>query len=144
LRKRYYSEVRVIYADTDAMGIAYHGNYIKWFEIGRTEWLRQLGCPYSQLEKEGVWLPVTKVVCTYKAPAYYDDILEIASWADELGGASVVMAYEIRRKTTGVLLVRGNTHHAVTGPDLKPIRLKRVRPDLYSVIAASMELVETP
>ena len=137
--KKYYTEIRVIYADIDAMGIAYHGNYIKWFEIGRTEWLRQIGYPYALLEKEGILLPVAEVTCHYKAPARYDDVLEIASWVETLGGASMVMAYEIRRKETGELLVYGKTYHAVTGVDLKPIKLKRLKPDFYSVVVAAMD-----
>ena len=136
--KKYYSEIRVIYADTDAMGIAYHANYLRWFEIGRSEWLRQIGYAYARLEKEGVWLPVTEVNCVYKLPAYYDDVLEIASWVDKLGGASIIMAYEIKRKVTDELLVHGKTHHVVTGSDLKPIKLKRVRPDFYSMVIDSM------
>jgi len=136
--KKYYTDIRVIYADIDAMGIAYHGNYIKWFEIGRTEWLRQIGFPYALLEREGIWLPVTEVTCCYKVPAHYDDVLEIASWADTLGGASMVMAYEIRRKPAGELLVHGKTHHAVTGVDLKPIKLKRLRPDFYMAVVSAM------
>ena len=136
--KKYYSEVRVIYADTDAMGIAYHGNYIKWFEIGRTEWLRQIDYPYARLEKEGIWLPVTEITCVYKTPAHYDDVLEIACQVDDLGGASMVMAYEIRRKAEEGILVYGKTRHAVTGPDLKPIKLKRLKPEFYSLVMDSM------
>ena len=63
------SEIRVIYADTDAMGIVYHTNYIKWFEVGRNEYLRELGYPYKRLEENNIWLPVASVECSYVAPA---------------------------------------------------------------------------
>ncbi|MDR0569767.1 MAG: acyl-CoA thioesterase [Clostridiales Family XIII bacterium] len=138
MARKFYSEIRVIYADTDAMGIAYHGNYVKWFEIGRTEFLRQLGYPYAELERQGIWLLVTELGCRYRQPARYDDVLEIACWAEELGGASVVMSYEVRRKGTGELLVTGFTRHAVTGPDLKPIKLKQLKPVFHAAVAASM------
>lgn len=124
-------EARVIYADTDAMGIVYHTNYIKWFEVGRTEFLREIGYPYSRMEKEGIWLPVASVECEYKLPAVYDDVLEIHSWVHQLKAATIVMAYEIYRKATGELLVTGKTKHAITDPKLKPVRLKTANPELY-------------
>jgi acyl-CoA thioester hydrolase len=139
MARRFYSEARVIYADTDAMGVAYHGNFIKWFEIGRTEYLRQIGYPYARLEEEGIWLPVTEVVCKYKRPALCDDLLDIASWADDLGGASSVMGYEIARRGSGELLAAGKTWHGITDHNLKPIRLKRMMPDLYAAVAGTLD-----
>lgn len=129
------THIRVIYADTDAMGIVYHTNYIKWFEVGRNEYLRELSYPYSQLETEKLWLPVANVECTYKAPARYDDILEIKAWISELRSASLKMNYEIRKQETGELLVTGSTRHAITDDQLKPIRLKSYNPALYQIIS---------
>lgn len=137
--KKYYSEIRVIYADTDAMGIVYHGNYVKWFEIGRTEYLRQIGYPYSTLEKEGLWLPVISLNCDYKSPALYDDVISIGAWVGKLGGASVEINYEIRRKCSNELLVAGMTKHAVTDEKLKPIRLKKQFPELCEKIISTMD-----
>jgi acyl-CoA thioester hydrolase len=137
MAKVFYSEARVIYADTDAMGVAYHGNYIKWFEIGRTEYLRQIGYPYSSLEKEGLWLPVAEVTCAYKRPALYDDIISIAAWVESLGGASIVMGYEIRRGKGGELLATGRSRHGITDHNLKPIRLKKTTPGLYAAVVES-------
>lgn len=127
-------EVRVIYADTDAMGIVYHTNYIKWFEIGRTEFLREIGYPYARMEREKIWLPVVSANCNYKVPAVYDDMLEIHSKVANLKAATIVMSYEIYRKETGELLVNGETKHAITDPQLKPIRLKTVNPELYETL----------
>lgn len=137
--QKYYTEIRVTYADTDAMAIAYHGNYIKWFEIGRTEYLRQIGFPYSVIEKDGLWLPVRSLTCNYKSPAVYDDVLNIASWVGKLGGASIEMQYEIFRKDTDELLVTGMTQHAVTDENLKPIKLKKVFPEIHAKIVETME-----
>jgi acyl-CoA thioester hydrolase len=127
-------QIRVIYADTDAMGIVYHTNYIKWFEIGRNEYLRELGYPYARLEEEKLWLPVASVECTYKSPAKYDDLLEITAWVSEVKAATVVIRYEIHNKETGVLLVTGNTRHAVTDDQLKPVRLKTYNLELYTLM----------
>lgn len=136
--KKYISEIRVIYADTDAMGIVYHTNYIKWFEIGRSEMLRQAGYPYAKLEAQGVWLPLAGVNCEYKIPAVYDDLLEIHGWVSELKAATIVISYEIYRKGTGELLVTGSTKHAVTDPELKPLRLKKACPEVYEIFAAEL------
>lgn len=129
--KYFDTEVRVIYADTDAMGIVYHANYIKWFEIGRNEFLRNLGYTYARMEEEGVWLPVVNVTCDYKKPGRYDDVLTIRSWIKEMGAATIVMGYEIYNKANGDLLVTGSTKHGITSPDLKPVRLRNLNPELY-------------
>jgi acyl-CoA thioester hydrolase len=139
MAKMFYSAVRVIYADTDAMGIAYHGNFIKWFEIGRTEYLRQIGYPYALLEKQGLWLPVTEVACKYMKPALYDDLLSIAAYVDNLGGASIVMGYEIRRGNDGELLAAGKTWHGITDHSLKPVRLRKMMPELYAAVAGTID-----
>jgi len=125
------TDVRITFAETDCMGIVYHANYIKFFEIGRTEYMRDIGYTYAQLETDGVWLPVATVSCEYKAPAKYDDLLEVQTVVKEFKGATLVMAYEIYRKETGELLVRGETKHPLTDDKLRPIRLRNVNPDLY-------------
>lgn len=128
------SAIRVIYADTDAMGVVYHTNYIKWFEIGRSELLRSIGYPYARMEQEGVLLPVAECGCKYKAPAVYDDLLEINAHIADMKGATVTLEYEIRRQETGELLVTGFTKHAVTDPDFKPIRLRDKNRELYELL----------
>ncbi|MDR2355225.1 MAG: acyl-CoA thioesterase [Clostridiales Family XIII bacterium] len=138
MAKKFYSETRVIYADTDAMGVAYHGNYIKWFEIGRTEYLRQIGFPYAGLERDGIWLPVTELSCKYKRPAFYDDLLCIVTRVENLGGASIVMGYEILRGTNGESIAAGKTWHGITDHNLKPVRLKRAFPDLYAAVVRTL------
>lgn len=125
------TEIRVIYADTDAMGVVYHTNYIKWFEVGRTELLRSIGYPYSRLEMEGLLLPVIDCSCKYKKPAVYDDVLEIRAEITGIKAATVEIEYEIKRKETGELLVTGMTRHAVTDKKFKPIKLKELNKSLY-------------
>ena len=75
------STVRVRYAETDQMGVAYHANYFVWFEVGRTDWLRTFGVTYRDLEAEGFLLPVIEAHCEYRASARYDDDLRITSTA---------------------------------------------------------------
>ena len=131
-------DIRVPYADTDRMGVVYHTNYIKYFEVGRTEYLREIGCPYSRLEDEGIWLPVASVYCEYKSPAVYDDLLTVNTWVKDFKGATIVMAYEITRKETNELIVKGETKHPVTNDRLKPIRLRNVNPRVYNMIKETM------
>ena len=71
---------RVIYGDTDNMGVAYYANYLRWFEIGRTEMFRHLGLTYSEIEARGIFLPVAEAHCKYLAPAHYDELLVIARY----------------------------------------------------------------
>lgn len=138
-RKTRDCEIRVIYGDTDAMGIVYHANYIVWFEKGRTEWLRQVGYPYKKMEEQGVWLPVSKVEAEYKTPARYDDRLIIKTGIQKLKGATVVMEYTIVNADTGEVCVTGTTTHPITDPNLKPLRVKRDYPELYNMIKEEMD-----
>jgi acyl-CoA thioester hydrolase len=128
------TQIRVIYADTDAMGVVYHTNYIKWFEVGRSELLRSLGYPYVRMEEEGVLLPVAECSCKYRSPAVYDDVLEITARIAEMKGATVTLEYEIRKQVTGELLVTGSTKHAITDPSFKPIRLRDKNPVLHELL----------
>jgi acyl-CoA thioester hydrolase len=73
-------QMRVLYGDTDAMGQAYYGNYLRWFEHGRSEWFRACGMSYRGLEEKGVYLPVIEAHCRYRKPAFYDDILTIVTF----------------------------------------------------------------
>ena len=103
------TEQRVYYADTDHGGVVYYSNYLKWFEIGRTEILRQLGLDYADFEKEGMIAPVVEVKCNYKGPALYDDIIIIKTAIDNIGNSSIRFNYEIINKRSGKLLAEGYT-----------------------------------
>ncbi len=107
---------RVIYADTDAGGIVYNGNYLRFFEIGRTEMMREQVCSYKDVEKRGLILPVTESYLRYKAPAFYDDLIIIETKLVEIKKVSCKFTYKIVRfdEETGKerLLTRGYTVHA--------------------------------
>ena len=105
-------KIRVIYADTDAMGIVYHTNYIKWFEIGRNELMRDNDIKYTDVEKAGFGLPVTKAFSHFLLPARYDDIILIETKIDYFRRVSVKFDYEIWDEPRENVLVEGYTVHA--------------------------------
>lgn len=115
-------KIRVIYADTDAMGIVYHTNYIRWFEIGRTELMREAGLVYSEMEKEGFFLPLTELACHYLYPARYDDIVLVETRVEYFRRASVKFAYEIWDESRQRLLAEGSTLHAFLSREGKIVR----------------------
>lgn len=102
---------RVRYAETDAMGIVWHGNYLVWFEVGRVETLRAIGYPYSRLEREGYGLPVTEVSLRYARAAKFDDPLKIDVWIEELKSRKLRLGYRISHAETGDAFVTGFTEH---------------------------------
>ncbi|WP_035099612.1 acyl-CoA thioesterase [Aneurinibacillus terranovensis] len=126
--------VRVRYQETDQMQVVYHANYLVWFEVGRTELIRQLGFPYQRFESLGYMLPVQEARVYYKKPARYDDELIIRSKIVACEGVRLVFAYEVVRQRDGVLLVTGETHHVWTSLELKPVRLEKKEPELYALL----------
>lgn len=125
------TQIRVRYQETDQMGVVYHTNYLNWFEIGRTECIRQLGFTYRALEEQGVLLPVTDASISYKSPARYDDLVEVRVTISELSPLRLHFSYEIYRTSDEQLLVVGQTHHVFTNSALRPIRLQRSNPEVY-------------
>jgi acyl-CoA thioester hydrolase len=116
------TRVRVRYAETDRMGVVYYANYFVWFEIGRTDWLRETGQSYREMEIAGVQLPVIEAHCEYRRPAKYDDDLEIRTRATLLTPVRIRFDYEIVRGDDDTL-VTGHTIHAALDPRGRPCRL---------------------
>ncbi len=114
---------RVLYGDTDAGGVVYNANYLRFFEIGRTELMRDWVCSYREIEKLGLILPVTECYTRFKAPAFYDDLLLIETSLTELRKISCRFCYKISRQETDSarpkLLVKGFTVHASVNRDGK-------------------------
>jgi len=116
--------VRVRYPETDRMNVAYHAHYLVWFEIGRTELMRDLGCDYASLEeRHGIFLPLREVGVRYHAPARYDDVLDVQTVLSSVGGASVRFDYVIVRRGDERRLVTGFTEHAAVDRAGRPNRL---------------------
>jgi len=119
--------VRVLYGDTDAGGVVYNANYLRYFEIGRTELMREWICSYSDIEKLGFVLPVIECWSRFKAPAVYDDLLIIETTITEVSKLKCKFSYRILRKEEGhdrlKLLVKGYTVHAAITKEGKLTRL---------------------
>lgn len=124
-------EQPVRYGDTDQMGIAYYANYLYWFEVARTEWLRARGTTYREIEAGGIVLPVIEAHCRYLHPARYDDRLRLVAWVAELTGATVRFEYRIEL-AADQLLATGWTRHCFLGRDGRPVRITGGLKDLLS------------
>ena len=128
-------EIRPRYAETDQMGVVYHGNYFTWFEVGRSELFRTLGYTYKQLEDEGIILPVTECSCKYIKSALYDEMVIIKTSVDYLKGVRIGLKYEILRASDRELLAEGATVHAFVDKELKPVKIKRVNPKIWGLLS---------
>ena len=122
------SRVRVRYAETDRMGVVYYANYFVWFEVGRTDLLRESGWNYRDMEAEGFGLPVIEAHCTYRQSAKYDDEIEVRTTGEILSAVSIKFSYEVVRAADAATLATGTTVHATIDRDGRPCRLpERVR-----------------
>ncbi len=122
---------RVLYGDTDAGGVVYYANYLRFFELGRTEFMRARVLSYHEVEEQGLILPVVECVCRYRKSARYDDLLRIESVLAEAGRASCRFLHRIFRQEDGALLAFGGTRHApVDGKG----RVRRFPPDLLAAL----------
>ena len=102
-------ELRVRYAETDQMGVAYHAHYLVWCEVARTDHMRQRGVTYRQLEEQGLLLAVVEAQVRYRLPARYDDLLVVRCWVREVASRRVSFGYAIDRPADGALLATAST-----------------------------------
>ena len=117
--------IRVIYGDTDQMGVVYYANYLRYFEAGRNELCRVCDIPYRALEERGLMLPVVDVSARYLAPARYDDMVVVRTSISHVGRAQLRFEYEVRREAGDELLCTGHTVHACLGKTGRPTRLPK-------------------
>lgn len=130
--------LRVRYAETDQMGVVYHANHLIWFEVGRIDFLRQLGFSYRDMEEtDGCYIAVVDARCRYKAPAHYDDEVIVRTHLKNLRGSLVHFGYELVRAGDNVLLAEGETTHIVTDANMKT----RAIPEKYA--SAFREAMQT-
>lgn len=113
-------ETRVIFGDTDQMGVVYYGNYMRYFESARAAYWRALGRSYQDLVDWDVAMPVVEAHCNYKQPAKYEDILSCEIEVIEVRGASLRFGYRITKGTPAVLVAEGHTRHAIVGATGRP------------------------
>ncbi|WP_245739731.1 acyl-CoA thioesterase [Thermoflavimicrobium dichotomicum] len=132
------STIRVRYQETDQMGVVYHTNYIVWFEVGRTDWVRKLGISYKDLEKLGLLLPLVEVNCVYRSPARYDDEVIVRTQVEEMNGSKIIFQYEILRKADHKLLATGSTKHLWVNREMKRVRLDIDFPHIYEQLTQTL------
>jgi acyl-CoA thioester hydrolase len=124
--------IRVRYQETDQMGVVYHANYLNWFEIGRTEMIRELGMPYQTIEEKGLLLPVIEADLKFRTPARYDDQITIRTCMESYSNLRVTFVSEIRRGEE--LLVSGGTRHIWVNREWKPTRIDKAAPELFELL----------
>jgi acyl-CoA thioester hydrolase len=117
------AQVRVIYGDTDQMGVVYYANYLRYFELGRSEFLRAHGGSYRDMEAAGLMLPVIEATCPYLAPARYEDLLLIGTEVSAVSRVTLTFRYEVTRSGEEAVLCAGTTIHACLGKNGRPTRL---------------------
>lgn len=131
------SVVRVRYQETDQMGRVYHGNYFTWFEVGRTDFFRSMGLPYTFFENRGIWLPVVEADCKYKGFARYDDLVTIRTVLTGISPAKIKFAYRaiVDNETTVAL---GVTSHAFVNRTGRAVNLAKTDPELWQKIMEAL------
>ena len=117
------TNIRVRYADTDQMGFVYYANYLEWFEVGRTEFFRAIGIPYTEIEKKGLILPVIEAYLKFKKPAKYDQVIAIKTILKEIPKAKLKIFYIIYNDDNKDILVEGHTVHGFLNSEKKPVRI---------------------
>lgn len=128
------TEIRVRYAETDQMGVAYYSNYLVWFEVGRSEVCRDRGFSYAEMEANTqAYLAVAEAHCRYHSPARYDEVLQIRTTIESLRKRTLNFRYQIIKKNTGVLVATGSTTHIVLDRNGRPKTL----PEEYASLLRS-------
>lgn len=113
---------RVIYGDTDNMGVVYYANYLRWFEIGRTEMFRSLGFAYKKIEAKGIFLPVSEAYCKFISSAQYDDLLVIETSLDKSIKGGMKFDYRIFDEDGKKIIAKGYTKHACLNQSGRVVR----------------------
>lgn len=119
--KNFETDIRVRYQETDNMGVVYYANYLVWFEVARTEYLRALGILYTRIEEKGFYLMVASVSCQYKSPAKYDDLVRVQTWISEIKNSS--MKFEYKLFVGEKLIATGDSIHVFTNKSGRPVRM---------------------
>lgn len=127
--------MEVRYAETDAMGIVHHANYLVWFELARTDLCRQTGTEYAAIERGGHQLTVTGVQLRYRRPARYGDRVRVAAWIDDLASRRVRFGYEVRDARE--LLASGTTEHVWIDRTGRPCRTPEHLRDAFAALAGN-------
>ena len=125
--------LRARFSETDAMRVVHHTEYFVWFEVARTELLRSLGLPYTEIQRRGFNTPLVEAFANYKAPARYDDEVEVTVSPSKIGRSSIRLDYEVVKLPGRELLCKGHTVHVLIGGDGKP---KKIPDDLREKLSS--------
>lgn len=128
------TKIRVRYSETDQMGIVHHSQYVNWFEVGRTDFIKHIGFTYGEIEKAGFYLPVIGVHTNYQQPAKYEDIINILTSIEAYNGVRIHFKYRAIRESDGAAIAEGITEHCWTTTTMKPVKLQRKWPELHENI----------
>ncbi len=131
------TEHHVNFYDTDAMAVVHHSNYIRWFEIGRVEYLRAIGITLNELMEDGFVFPITEVRAKYVSPGKFDDVVQIETMATALTKAKMAFDYRILRKSDGELMVMGHSQNVFTRQDTG--KITRLPDKYYTLLKAAMD-----
>lgn len=130
---------KAFYYETDRMDIIHHSNYVRWLEEARVYMMDEMGFPFSKLEGMGIVVPVLSVETHYKYPVKFGDTFEVECRLTEFNGCRFALEYEVRNATQGTLSLTAKTSHCFTTPDLRPVRLKKVCPELNELYLKYLE-----
>jgi acyl-CoA thioester hydrolase len=130
---------RVRYGDTDRMGYAYYANYLRWFEIGRSELFRALGMTYREIEEKGVFLPVSEAYCKYLFPVRYDDPLVIETTLDAAVKGAMKFDYRLLNEDLAIVFAEGYTKHPCVTPEGRVMRPPKFLRDFITQHIAAAE-----
>lgn len=125
------TKITVRYAETDQMGIVHHSNYLIWFEAGRTDFIKGSQISYSDMEEEGVLIPLAESNCKYIIGAKYEDELIIKTWVKELTPVKVEFNYSVIREKDQKEIAKGSTLHVFVNKDFKIINLKKSKISIF-------------
>lgn len=133
-------KIEVRYAETDKMGITHHSVYPIWYEAARTELIKYVGMTYSQMEEEGIMLPLAELNCHYMLPSTYEDKLTIKSWVSKMTPARIVFEYATYKEGIEKPIATGLTTHAwADSKTLRPMNFKKMFPEYYEKIESLIE-----
>jgi acyl-CoA thioester hydrolase len=124
-------QIEVRYAETDQMGVVYHANYLVWMEIGRTQFIKELGFHYADMEKEGVISPVTDLQISYKKPLHYGETATVKTWIEYYDGIRVTYGYEILTPDGEIAATATSQHVCVKRDSFRPISIRKYFPDWH-------------
>ncbi len=133
------TKLTVRYAETDQMAIVHHSNYPVWYEAGRTDFIKAMGMSYTQIEAEGVLFPLLELHCKYIQAAKYEDVVIIETTLTKLSIVKAEFSYKVYRESDGVLLNTGSTVHGMVTKELRPINMKKEKPQIYAMMEQVLE-----